>query len=137
MLPSLIGKILIHRLGISAIVKEGIDDETLAIAVGHFPSTPLPGQPGNVAVSAHRDTFFRNLKDVKRNDEITVTTQSGSYLYRVVSFKVVPPTDVSVLEPSPGENTLTLVTCYPFYFVGPAPKRFIVRALLASSIPHE
>jgi sortase A len=132
--PSLIGKISIHRLGISAIVKEGIDDDTLGIAVGHFPSTPLPGQPGNVAVSAHRDTFFRNLKDVRRNDEITMTTGAGSYLYRVMSYKVVHPTDVSVLEPSPGENTLTLVTCYPFYFVGPAPKRFIVRARLVSSV---
>jgi sortase A len=134
--PSLIGKISIHRLGISAIVKEGIDDNTLGIAVGHFPSTPLPGQSGNVAVSAHRDTFFRNLKDVRRNDEITMTTGAGSYLYRVISYKVVHPTDVSVLEPSPGENTLTLVTCYPFYFVGPAPKRFIVRARLVSSVPR-
>src|SRR6185295_19656593 len=77
---SLMGKISIPRLAISAIVKEGIDDDTLDIAVGHFPSSPLPGQPGNVAVSAHRDTFFRNLKDVRQNDEITITTVSGRYL---------------------------------------------------------
>jgi sortase A len=134
--PSLVGKISIPRLGISAIVKEGIDDDTLGIAVGHFPSTPLPDQPGNVAVSAHRDTFFRNLKDVRRNDDITLTTGRGSYLYRVISYKVVHPTDVSVLASSLGENTLTLVTCYPFYFVGPAPKRFIVRARLVSSVPR-
>ena len=131
---SVIGTISIRRLNISAIVKEGVDDDTLGIAIGHFPSSPLPGQPGNVAVSAHRDTFFRNLKDVRRNDEITMTTGSGSYLYRVMSYKVVAPTDVSVLDPTPGENALTLVTCYPFYFAGPAPKRFIVRALLVSSI---
>jgi sortase A len=134
--PTLIGKISIPRLAISAIVKEGVDDDTLGIAVGHFPSSPLPGRPGNVAVSAHRDTFFRNLKDVRRDDEITMSTESGRYVYRVASYRVVLPTDVSVLAPSPGENTLTLVTCYPFYFVGPAPKRFIVRAQLVSSIPR-
>jgi sortase A len=134
--PTLIGKVSIPRLAISAIVKEGVDDETLSIAVGHFPSSPLPGGPGNVALSAHRDTFFRNLKDVRRNDEITISTGTGRYVYRVTSYKVVLPTEVSVLAPSPGENTLTLVTCYPFYFVGPAPKRFIVSAHLASTLPR-
>ncbi|MBI2680105.1 MAG: class D sortase [Candidatus Solibacter usitatus] len=125
---SLIGKIGIQRLGISAVVKEGVDDATLGLAVGHIPSTALPGQTGNVGVAAHRDTLFRNLKDVKRDDEITVTTLDGEYLYRVDWFHVVNPTDVHVLDSTAGESTLTLVTCYPFYFVGHAPKRFIVRA---------
>ena len=133
---ALIGKIGIQRLGISAIVKEGVDGGTLSLAVGHIPSTALPGQAGNVGVAAHRDTLFRNLKDVKRDDKITVTTLDGEYLYRVVSFKVVNPTDVSVLKPSAGEMTLTLVTCYPFYFVGHAPKRFIVRARQVANIPR-
>ena len=104
--------------------------------MGHIPSTALPGQTGNVGVAAHRDTLFRNLKDVQRDDEITLTTLEGEYLYRVVSFKVVNPTDVSVLDPSAGEMTLTLVTCYPFYFVGHAPKRFIVRARQVANIPR-
>jgi sortase A len=126
---SLFGKIEIPRLNISAIVKEGVDERTLGFAAGHIPHTALPGQPGNVGVAAHRDTLFRNLKDVRRDDRITLTTLDGEYIYRVVSFQVVQPTDISVLDPSPDEMTLTLVTCYPFYFVGHAPKRFIVRAL--------
>jgi sortase A len=134
--PSLIGRISIARLNIDAIVQEGVDDDVLALAVGHVPSTPVPGSSGNVAFSAHRDTFFRNLKDVRRDDEIIVTTDLGSYLYRVKSYKVVQPVDVSVLASLPGENTLTLVTCYPFYFVGPAPKRFVVRAQLVSTTPR-
>ena len=126
---SLVGKIEIPRLKISAIVKEGVDERTLDVAAGHIPHTALPGQTGNVGVAAHRDTLFRNLKDVRRDDKIMLTTLDGEYVYRVVSFQIVQPTDVSVLDPSPDQKTLTLVTCYPFYFVGHAPKRFIVRAL--------
>jgi sortase A len=109
-------------------VKEGVDERTLDIAVGHIPHTALPGQPGNIGVAAHRDTLFRNLKDVRRDDKITLTTLDAEYVYRVVSTKIVQPSDVSVLDSSPNENTLTLITCYPFYFIGNAPKRFIVRA---------
>lgn len=128
-LQSVIGRIAIPRLGISAILKEGVGRRTLNLAVGHIPSTALPGQPGNVGVAAHRDTLFRGLKDIRQDDSITLTTLENTYVYRVVSTKVVAPTDVSVLDPSPDEKILTLVTCYPFYFVGNAPKRFIVRAL--------
>ena len=81
-----------------------------------------------MGLAAHRDTLFRNLKDVRTNDEITFTTLQGKYVYRVQWFKIVDPTEISVLEPSADEATLTLVTCYPFYFVGHAPKRFVVRA---------
>lgn len=126
---SLVGKIEIPRLNISAIVREGVDGRTLDFAAGHIPHTALPGQTGNVGVAAHRDTLFRNLKDVRRDDRITLTTLDGEFVYRVVSTQIVRPADVSVLDPSPDEKTLTLVTCYPFYFVGDAPKRFIVRAL--------
>ncbi|MGA2713813.1 MAG: class D sortase [Bryobacteraceae bacterium] len=128
-LQSVIGRIEIPRLGISAILKEGVGRRTLNLAAGHIPSTALPGQPGNVGVAAHRDNLFRGLKDVKRDDAITLTTLDNTYIYRVVSFKVVDPTDVSVLDASADEKTLTLVTCYPFYFVGNAPRRFIVRAI--------
>jgi sortase A len=123
----LIGRIEIPRLGLSAIVIEGISTITLRRAVGHIPGTPLPGQPGNVGISGHRDTFFRPLRNIRRNDIITLTTLLGEYRYRVVSTKVVGPNDVAVLNPGEGE-ILTLVTCYPFYFVGSAPDRFIVRA---------
>jgi sortase A len=123
----LIGRIEISRLGLSAIVMEGISTTTLRRAVGHVPGTALPGQTGNVGISGHRDTFFRPLRNIRRNDIITLTTLLGEFRYRVVSTKIVGPYDVAVLDPSANE-VLTLVTCYPFYFVGSAPDRFIVRA---------
>jgi sortase A len=128
-LQSVIGRITIPRLGISAILKEGVGRRTLNLAVGHIPSTALPGQLGNVGVAAHRDNLFRGLKDIKQDDSITLTTRDNTYVYRVVLTRVVDPTDIAVLDATADEKTLTLVTCYPFYFVGHAPKRFIVRAL--------
>jgi sortase A len=123
----LIGRIEVPRLGLSVIVVEGVDRRTLRRSVGHIPGTALPGRPGNVGISGHRDTFFRPLRNIRQDDIITLTTLLGEYRYRVVSTKVVSPSDVDVLDPSENE-ILTLVTCYPFYFVGPAPDRFIVRA---------
>lgn len=125
---ALIGRIAIPRLVISAIVKEGVDYRTLGLAVGHIPATAMPGETGNVGLAGHRDNLFRNLKDVAQDDEITLTTLDNTYTYRVASFSIVNPEDVSVLAPRDGEKTLTLITCYPFYFVGHAPKRFVVRA---------
>ena len=127
----LIGRIEIPRLGLSAIVMEGTRKTTLRRAVGHISGTALPGQPGNVGISGHRDTFFRPLRKIQQNDMITLTTLLGEYRYRVVSTRVVSPHDVAVLDPS-GDEILTLVTCYPFYLVGSAPNRFIVRAERAS-----
>jgi sortase A len=123
----LIGRIEIPSLGLSVIVVEGVGSRTLRRAAGHIPGTALPGRPGNVGISAHRDTYFRPLRKIRQNDIITFTTVLGVYHYRVVSTKVVGPHDVAVLAPS-GNEILTLVTCYPFYFVGPAPDRFVVRA---------
>jgi sortase A len=122
-----LGRIEIARIGVAAMILEGVDERTLRRAVGHFPGTALPGQPGNVAIAGHRDTFFRELRNVRHDDEITLTTLYGSYRYLVDSAQVVAPEDTQVLDDS-GDKILTLVTCYPFYFVGPAPKRFIVRA---------
>jgi sortase A len=122
-----LGRIEIARIGLAAMVMEGTDGQTLRRAVGHIRGTPLPGQRGNVAIAGHRDTFFRPLRNVQPDDEITLTTLDGSYHYLVDSTEVVLPEDTQVLDNS-GDTTLTLVTCYPFYFVGPAPKRFIVRA---------
>ncbi|MCU1232565.1 MAG: sortase family protein [Candidatus Solibacter sp.] len=123
----MIGRIEIARLGISVMVVEGTGATALRRAAGHIAGTALPGQPGNIGISAHRDTFFRPLRNVRKNDVITLTTLAGEYRYRVATTRIVRPADVEVLAASDGE-VLTLVTCYPFYFLGSAPDRFIVRA---------
>jgi sortase A len=122
-----LGRIEISSIGLTAMIMEGVDGRTLRHAVGHIPGTPLPGQQGNVALAGHRDTFFRGLRNIHKDDEITLTTLHGSFSYRVDSTQVVEPEDIEVLDAT-ADDFLTLVTCYPFYFVGPAPKRFIVRA---------
>ncbi len=148
---SLLGRVEIGRLNIAAMVREGVDPKTLSTAVGHVPTTALPGQPGNFAIAAHRDTLFRALKDIKKDDLVTFKSPSGTYTYEVVSTKIVKPSDVSVLQPDGGALTLpaasadgnqaennkllTMITCYPFYYVGAAPKRFIVQARLRSTDP--
>ena len=122
-----IGEIDIPDVGISAIILEGSDERSLRLGVGHIPGTAFPGMPGNVSLAAHRDTFFRPLRKIQKNDEIHLITFNNSYKYRVDWTKVVAPDNISVLKPSK-EPTLTLITCYPFYFVGSAPERFVVRA---------
>lgn len=129
-----LGRMEIPRLGFSAMVFEGTSDDVLRRGVGHLANSALPGRPGNVTLTGHRDTFFRPLREVDAQDEIILTTLNGRYYYRVESTKVVAPDDVSVLK-SYGEPRLTLITCYPFYFVGAAPKRFIVRAYLLPEAP--
>jgi sortase A len=129
---AVLGKIDIQQVGISAMIAEGVDHGTLKRAVGHIPGTALPGETGNIVLAAHRDTFFRPLRNIQKGDEIALTTWNGSYRYRVESIEVVGPDDVGALAPT-NQSTLTLVTCYPFYFVGSAPKRFIVRAGLIAS----
>lgn len=126
---ALVGRVEIPRLGLTAIVREGVDGSVLQNAVGHLPSTALPGDPGNVAIAAHRDTLFRKLRGVRKNDRITMETPDGStYDYVVESMKIVDPADVSVLQPVKDEQSLTLITCYPFNYIGSAPNRFVVRA---------
>jgi sortase A len=122
-----LGRIDIGAIGLEVMILEGTEAGTLQRAVGHIPGTSLPGQEGNVAIAGHRDTFFSGLRNIQKNDEITLTTLNGSYRYRVDFVRVVEPEDVEVLDDS-GEPVLTLVTCYPFYFVGAAPQRFVVRA---------
>jgi sortase A len=126
-LDGLIGRIEIPRLLLSSIVCEGAESATLRRAVGHIPGTALPGQPGNVALAGHRDTFFRSLRDLRIKDEILLSTLKGDFKYEVESLMVVEPENVEVLAPS-ADNVLTLVTCYPFSYIGSAPKRFIARA---------
>jgi len=124
---NLIGMLEIPRLGLSTPVMNGDDQGTLRDAAGHLPDTPQPWEPGNSAIAAHRDGVFRPLKQIKVGDEVHVRTTHGDLQYRVREIKIVTPRDLSVLEPTDAQ-TLTLITCYPFNYVGSAPKRFIVRA---------
>jgi sortase A len=123
----LMGRMEIPRLGMTVVVAEGTAGATLRRAGGHIRGTGLPGHSGNIGIAGHRDTLFRPLQNIRRDDVIMLTTLQGEYRYRVVSTKIVRPSDVEVLS-SDGHEILTLVTCYPFYFVGPSPDRFIVRA---------
>lgn len=132
---ALVGRIEVVRLNLSALAREGVDMRTLRGSVGHVPGSALPGDPGNAAFAAHRDTFFRSLEGVRNGDEIAVTTTRGEYRYVVSGTRIVDPSDVSVLRAS-REPTLTLVTCYPFDYVGSAPQRFIVTARLVQSKPR-
>jgi sortase A len=126
---STIGRIEIPRLGVSAVIREGSDARTLGLAVGYIPGTALPGEKGNVGLAGHRDTFFRKLRDINPDDEIRVTTRDGVFRYFVQRTNIVEPGDVWVLDAT-GYPALTLVTCYPFTYIGSAPQRFIVRAAL-------
>lgn len=125
----LVGRIEVPRLELSVIAREGIDVTTLRVAAGHIPGTALPGEPGNAGFAAHRDTFFRPLKSIRTGDDVVVTTPRGVYRYAVTGTEIVEPDNVSVLDHSAG-SLLTLVTCYPFDYIGNAPQRFIVHAAL-------
>jgi sortase A len=127
-----LGRLEIPSISLSVMVLPGTDEWTLNRAVGHIDGTALPGQEGNVGIAGHRDGFFRGLRHVQQGDRIYLTTLEGSYEYRVSDIHVVLPTQVDVLEPSPSP-VLTLVTCYPFYHVGSAPQRYIIRATLTSA----
>lgn len=130
----LIGRVDIPRLKLSAAVAEGDDEKTLSKAVGHLPDTPLPWQRrGNVALAAHRDGLFRRLEGIRLNDDIRIVTSRGEYHYRVTKTHIVDPDDVWVIAPT-DTPTVTLITCYPFSFVGNAPRRFIVKAELVGHV---
>jgi sortase A len=123
------GRIEIPRLGISALIAEGTGSEQLGRAVGHISTSAFPGQPGNCALAGHRDSFLRGLGTLRENDVIRIDTLQGTYTYEVEWGEVVEPHRVDVLDSTPAP-ALTLVTCYPFHAVGPAPERFVVRARL-------
>jgi sortase A len=126
---ALIGRLEIPRLNMRAVVREGAGQDTLDVALGHIPGTALPGQPGNAGIAGHRDTLFRGLRHIEKNDVIEFQTPAGTYNYKVENTSIVKPDDVAVLRASQ-QPELTLVTCYPFYYVGSAPDRFIVKARL-------
>jgi sortase A len=122
----MLGIVEIPRLGFSTIVVEGDSDEMLKVAAGHLPDTP-PWQPGNTAIAGHRDGHFRPLKDIEIGDTIRLRTRHGTFDYRIKKTVIVLPSDISVLQPTLAK-TLTLVTCYPFTYIGHAPKRFVIHA---------
>ncbi|MDP9190106.1 MAG: class D sortase [Acidobacteriota bacterium] len=125
--PDAFGRLEIPRIGVAAIVKEGDDERTLSRAVGLLRGSARPGEPGNMVLAGHRDTFFRPLRKIKVNDRIRMIVPPNTYEYEVQSLRVVAPEETSVLA-SNGIEELTLVTCYPFRYLGPAPDRFIVSA---------
>lgn len=132
---STLGRLQIPRLGLRVIVVQGDSPQILKRAVGHLPETTLPGEDGNAALAGHRDTLFRPLRGVRPGDAITFETPSRVMRYQVEWMLVVPPSSVEVLQSS-GARELTLITCFPFDFVGSAPNRFIVRAREVSQTPR-
>jgi sortase A len=122
-----IGELEVPRIGLKAIVLQGDSENELRRAIGHLPETAMPGDTGNVALAGHRDGLFRPLRKVLPGDSIILRTPDHEFEYQVEWTAVVPPTAVRVLQPT-SEPARTLVTCYPFYYVGSAPERFVVRA---------
>jgi sortase A len=132
--PATVGEIEIPAAGLATRVLEGDDARILRLGVGHIPGTAVPGPSGNVGLAAHRNTFFRGLRKVQVGDEIKFVTKVGTFRYRVVSLRVVLPSAVEVLAPTQ-QPTLTLVTCFPFDYVGDAPERLIVHAGMVAASP--
>ena len=132
--PRTLAILRIPRLNLEVPVYDGTADAVLDLAAGRIEDTALPGTPGNVGIAAHRDGFFRVLKDIKEGDALVLDTPVATEQYRVQWIRITTPDDVSVIDPTP-TPAVTLVGCYPFYHVGSAPKRFIVRAVPAAGSP--
>ncbi len=126
---TVLGRLEAPSVKMSAAVLEGSDDATLSRGAGHIEDTPFPGQSGNVGIAGHRDTVFRPLRNIKVGDPLQLATADSLYRYRISQTLIVGPDDVYVLDPTE-QPTLTLVTCFPFEYIGHAPKRFIVQARL-------
>jgi sortase A len=123
----MLGRLEIPRLGLSVAVLQGTAPRTLLLGVGHIEGTALPGEPGNIGIAGHRDTYFRELKNIRARDEIQIQTAAGLSHYKVDWIQIVDPGDTEVLAHSTG-SAITLVTCYPFHYIGAAPERFVVHA---------
>jgi sortase A len=122
-----LGRIEIPRIGMSVIVLQGTTSKTLRLGVGHIDGTALPGEFGNIGIAGHRDTFFRGLKNIQKEDEIFLHTTAGIVRYKVDWIQITAPSDGGIISLTT-ESGLTLVTCYPFYYIGAAPERFVVHA---------
>ena len=128
----LLTRVVIPKISLDAIVVEGASRRDLSDGPGHMKETAQPGQPGNAVITAHRDTFFRHIYELGKGDDILVRRAGQVYKYQVTGKKIVVPEDVSVIEPT-ADATLTLITCYPTYYIGPAPKRLVVFSKLVGS----
>ena len=130
--PLLLGRLEIPSVQLTVMLREGVGTSSLRKAAGHLPSSALPGQAGNVVVLGHRDTFFRPLRGIAQGDPIRVKTPQGSFQYVVDLIQVVPPEQSLTFQEDMPAKSLTLITCFPFDYVGPAPRRFVVRARMAA-----
>lgn len=124
-----IGILSIPKLEKTLPIYEGVGEDILKKGIGHIPSTPLPGQQSNAVLSGHRDTFFRGLDRLKVGDSLIVTSNNKTYIFKIKKIRIVDKNDKTVIVPKP-RSTLTLTTCYPFTYIGPAPQRYIVEAQL-------
>jgi sortase A len=131
-----LAELVIPRLDTELYVVEGDGARELRRGPGHLPGTAMPGAKGNCVIAGHRDTHFRILKDLKEGDDLILRTRMGQYLYRVQKLTVVSPSNTASLQPTQ-DAELNLITCYPFYYVGSAPKRFVVEARLAGAINQQ
>jgi len=122
-----LGRIEIPRISLSVVILQGTTSKTLRLGVGHIDGTALPGTSGNIGIAGHRDTFFRGLKDIHKDDRILLQTPSGIARYEVDWIQITGPDDGGIVG-STKDSTLTLVTCYPFHYIGAAPERYIVHA---------
>lgn len=130
---AVVARLLIPRLDTDLYVVEGDGPEALRRGPGHLIGTAMPGTRGNCVIAGHRDTHFRVLENIRRGDEILLVTHAGRYLYRVVTTKVISPNDLAPLHPT-RDAELNLITCYPFYYAGSAPERFVVKAQFAGTV---
>lgn len=119
-------RLTIPKIELAAVVVEGTSHHQLLLGPGHIKETAAPGENGNAVISAHRDTFFRHIYELEKGDELLVQRKGRTFKYQVVSKRIVQPTDMSVLDQNKDESLLTLITCYPIYYIGPAPKRLVV-----------
>ena len=132
--PLLLGRIEIPSVQLTVMMREGVDESSLRKAAGHLPASALPGEAGNVVVLGHRDTFFRPLRGIAQGDPIRVKTRNGSFRYVVDLIQVVPPEQSLTFQEAMPAKSLTLITCFPFDYVGPAPRRFVVRARIRADV---
>lgn len=132
--PQVIGRLDMPEVGLSVMIREGVDDDTLRKAAGHLPSSVLPGQPGNFVLLGHRDTLFRPLRGINRGDSLNIQTKEAHFTYVVDSLEVTSP-DAVRIDSGP-EPSATLITCFPFTYIGPAPRRLVIHARLVAKT-HE
>jgi sortase A len=128
----LLTRVVIPKIGMDAIMVEGTSHKALSAGPGHVQETAMPGENGNAVITAHRDTFFRHIYELNKGDQIQVRRNGRVFTYEVTDKKIVPPQDMSVIEPST-DARLTLITCYPIYYIGPAPKRLVVFSRLVET----